>query len=192
MVKRIVLLLLALLVGGAAGLGLAFLLESGWLAQGWQPVAPPPEPVARLRALSGPHLWIEAASGQLYHSAAADTCASDCWTPVSEVILPDLDDDIRLVRPNACVTPPPLLGAAETLSECQVGQWVDGNTIYARRQNGSLHVWRYWSGGEYAGLVYLMLPVLCAVTLFVLGLAVIVVVALVSWLRRRSRPAGAS
>jgi hypothetical protein len=191
MLKRIVLLLLAPLVGSAVGFGLAFLLESGWLRQGWQPVAPSPEPAARLHALSGPNLWIEAASGQLYHNVAADTCATDCWTPVSEVTLPELDQDIRQVRPDTCVTPPPLWGAAETLAECQVGQWVDGNTAYARRRDGSLRVWRFTSGGEWVGLTYLLLIVLGAVTLFVLVLAAIAIVALVNWLRRRPRAASA-
>jgi hypothetical protein len=191
MLKRTLLLLLAPMAGAAAGLGLAFLLESGWF-HGWKLVAQPPEPVAGLYALSGENLWIEAASGQLYHNGAADTCASDCWAPVSEVILPELDEDIRLVRPHACVTPPPLLASAETMAECQVGQWVDGNTVYARRRNGKLQVWRYWSGGEYVGLTYLLLPVVCAVTLFVLVLAVIVLLALANGLRRRSRAASAS
>jgi hypothetical protein len=143
MLKRIVLLLLAPVVGGAAGFGLAFLLESGWLRQGWEPVASPLEPAARLRALSGGHLWIESSSGQLYHNVAADTCEADCWSPVAEVVLPELDEDIRQVRPEACVTPPPLWGAVETVAECQVGQWVDGNTVYARRRDGSLWAWRW-------------------------------------------------
>jgi len=188
--KRILLLVLAPIVGGAAGLGLAFLLESGWLVQGWQPVASPPEPPARLRALSGENLWIEAASGQLYHNVAADTCASDCWTPVPDITLPELDDEIRLVRPQPCVTPPPSLGTVETLGECQVTQWVDFNTVYARGRNGSLRVWRFTSGGEWVGLTYILLIGLCAVVLFVLVLAVILLAALATRLRRRTGSEG--
>jgi hypothetical protein len=186
LLKRLLLLLLAPLVGAVAGFGLAYVFENGWL-WGWQPVAPPPEAATALHALSGPNLWVEAASGQLYHNAAADTCATGCWAPVADVVKPPLDDDTREVRPTTCVRPPPLLfGAEQTLAECRVEQWVDFNTVYALRGDGSLRVWRFTSGGEWVGLTFILLPLLGAAAFFLLALALVVVLAIAAWLRRRS------
>lgn len=190
MLKRILLLLLAPIVGCVAGFGLAFLFESGWF-YGWRPVATPPEPAAAIHAISGTEVWIETASGQLYHNAAAQACAADCWEAVAAVVTPPPDPDIRNVLPRTCVTPPPLLGAVQTVAECQVSQWVDFNTAYARRGNGSLMIWRFTSGGEWVGFSYVLLSLFGAVALFILALAAIIVVWLIGDIRRRLRASAA-
>lgn len=184
MIKRLLVLFLAPVVGGAIGLLLAFVLQSGWLRP-WWPVALPPEPPAAIRAVSDQGLWVVSPSGRLYFNSAPDTCLADCWAEVEGVVEPPPNKEVRRVLPHTCVTPPPLLGAVETVGQCQVGVWVDYNIAYARRSNGSLLGWQYWSGGEYGPLVYLLFPLIGAVVFFVLALLLILVLALLSWLRRR-------
>jgi hypothetical protein len=183
--KRIGIVTVATVAGGLLGFGLAFLFENGWF-WGWQRVAPTPEPVASLRLINRSEVWVGAASGTLYYNGAADTCEANCWASVAAVPAePARDDEVLDVFPRPCVRPPPLLAVVERLAECQREQWVDFNTVYARRRNGDLFVWRFTSGGEYGFLMYPLLSLFGAAVLFVVALMAVLVDALVRWLRRR-------
>ena len=187
---RMGVLVLALIVGGALGFGIAYLFENGWF-WGWEPVAAPPEAVASIRQINRSEVWVEAASGALYYNAEADTCAADCWVSVDSVPeAPEVDSEVRQVIAETCVRPPPLFGSVERKAECQVEQWVDFNTVYARQRNGDLRVWRFTSGGEWVGLTYLFMMVLGAVAVFVIALVVVLTDAIVRWARRRRLSAG--
>lgn len=183
--KRIGLVIAATVAGGLLGFGVAFLFENGWF-WGWQRVAPAPERIAGLRLVNRSEVWVEAASGALYYNPAADTCQADCWASVAAVPAePERDTEVLDVFPRPCVRPPPLVGVVERMAECQREQWVDFNTVYARRRNGDLFVWRFTSGGEYGFLMYPLLSLFGAAVLFVIALFGILIDALVRWLRRR-------
>ena len=183
--KRIGCLTLALIVGGLLGFSLAYVIENGWL-ESWQRVAVPPEPVAHLRQIDRGELWVEGASGALYHNAAAHECIADCWAPVQALPpAPGPDDEVRQVLATTCVRPPPLFGAVERLAECQVETWVDYNTVVARRGNGDLVMWQFVSGGEYGFLLFPLGVIFGAATFFVVALLVVIADALVRWARRR-------
>ena len=188
MVKRVAVwmgvLVLALIVGGGLGFGLAYFYENGWY-EGWAQAATPPEPVARIRLINRSEVWVEAESGALYHNPLADTCAADCWFAVVELPAPVIDEEVREVFAELCVTPPPLSGSVERVSECQREQWVDYNAVYALQSDGTLRVWRYTSGGEWVALTYLLLIVVGAVGLFVVALVVLILQAVVRGLARR-------
>jgi hypothetical protein len=189
--KRIGLLMLALLVGGVAGFGLAWLFENGWF-EGYARVAAAPEPVARIRMINQSEVWVEAESGALYHNPVADTCVADCWLAVVELpAAPVLDDEVRQVFSEPCVAPPPALGAVERVAECQRAMWWDWNTVYARQRSGDLRVWRFTSGGEFSFLMYPLGVIFGAVGLFSLVLVVILIEAVWRWLARRRAVAGA-
>jgi hypothetical protein len=189
--KRIGLLVLALLVGGVAGFGLVWLLQNGWF-EGYARVAAAPEPVARIRLINQSEVWVEAESGALYHNPAADTCVADCWFPVVELpAAPALDDEVREVFTAPCVAPPPALGAVERMAECQRAMWWDWNTVYARQRSGDLRVWRFTSGGEYSFLLYPLGGIFGAVVLFGLALVIIVIEAVWRALSRRRAAARA-
>ncbi len=184
--KRIGILLLALVVGGGLGYALAFVWENGWF-EGWTRVAAAPEAIASLRAINGSAVWVEAQSGTLYHNAVADVCETGCWVRVPEAPVEFVPDpEINQVFTEACVSPPPLLGAVERKAECQRADWVDFNTVYARRGSGALVVWRFTSGGEWVFVTYMLGIFGGAVSLFVLILVSMLLQGLLRWLSRRA------
>jgi hypothetical protein len=184
--KRLGCLALALLIGGLLGFSLAYVIENGWL-ESWEPVAATPEPVARLRQVDRDEVWVEGASGALYHNAAAHECTANCWAPVEALPPPPAPDgdELREVLTATCVRPPPLFGAVERLAECQRETWLDYNTVVARRGNGELVMWQFVSGGEYGFLLFPLGVIFGAATFFVVALLVVIVDAVVRWARRR-------
>lgn len=183
MVKRILALLLAPIVGGLVGFGLAYLLFSGWL-RGWQPVADPPEKIAHILALNGDDVWVKAVSGTIYNNPHASTCTDNCWTAVQAVpseFPPEMDLSRR--DPQTCMTPPPIWGVVERKGDCKVHMWYDENTIFALRTNGRLTMWNYGSGGEWTGVGFLFLIASGALLFFIITALVI----LINWLARRLR-----
>lgn len=181
-------LALACIVGGGLGFGLAYVYENGWFT-GWAQAATAPEPIARIRQINRSEVWGEAESGALYHNPFADTCVADCWFAIVELPAPVIDEEVRDVFAEPCVTPPPLSGSVERLSECQREQWVDYNAVYALQRDGTLRVWRYTSGGEWVALTYLLLIFVGATVVFVIALVVLILQAVVRGLATRRAPA---
>ena len=187
-VRRLGVLALATLLGGVLGFAVIYLFLNGWF-QSWTRVAEPPEAIASIRLISGPQVWVETRSGALYHNPAADTCQANCWTSVLSLPaeLPPLPE-INTVFPETCVSAPPLLGAVERKAECQRADWIDYNTVYARRASGALLVWRYESGGEFTVLLFPIGVILGAAAFFVLAAALLLVQGLARMARQRARP----
>ena len=183
--KRVGLLVAALIVGAVAGFGLVWLFLNGWF-EGYAPVAAPPEPVARIRLVNDTEVWVEGTSGALYHNPAANTCAVDCWVTVAELpAAPALDEEVREVFAEPCGTPPPALGAVERVGQCQRYMWWDWSVVYARWANGDLRLWRHDTGGEYTFLMFPLGMIFGAVVLGTLALLGVVIEAVWRWAAKR-------
>lgn len=128
----------------------------------------------------------------MYHNPSAHACEIDCWASVPQVPVEFVAAPAVLrIFPEDCVSPPPLLGAVERKAECQREAWVDFNTVYARRNNGALFVWRFTSGGEYTFLTYFFLIIFGAVMLFAVVLAIMLLEGILRWLSKRAAASGA-
>ena len=186
MVKRIAILLLATISGGALGLVLVYLSLAGWFVS-WRPIVKPPEPASRILALSGPSVWVQSSTGVIYFNASSIECQRECWTIVEQVQSDHTQPmSIQEILPTSCATPPPLIGAIDQKGDCWRGVWQDYNTVYALKGDGSIWVWSFVSGGEW-GLFALVFGA-CggAAALFAL---VLVVILFSSVLNRRNRRA---
>lgn len=175
MAKRIIILFLATIGGGALGLALVYLVLIGWFVA-WRPVDRPPEVASRILALSWSSVWVQTSTGVIYYNASSYECQRECWTVVAEVSSEHAQPEgINQLLPTTCMQPPPFFGAIDQKGDCWRGVWQNYNTVYALRRDGSLWVWSFASGGEW-GLIALVFGA-CggAAILFVLTLAVILI-----------------
>ena len=167
-------LLLLPLLGGVIGFALASAAASG-LFSPWQPIAPPPEPVARIAALDGASIWVEGISGVFYNNPSSDSCQRDCWVVVAAPpTQPATHIGVDVTLSRTCVGPAPLPIVKQILSECQREQWSDISTAYALRADGRLFAWHFESGGEGPPAVVFTWP--CGGVFIALILAVCILV----------------
>ena len=152
---RLVLVLLSPFVGGFLGFILATAAASGWFTA-WQPIENTPEKVARIVALDGASVWVEAASGKIYYNQYSDRCQSDCWVTVA--VAPTRPVTQLEVLSQTCVGPAPLWAVTQILGECKLYPFQEFSTAYALRWDGRLFVWQYESGGEGPPAVFIELP----------------------------------
>ncbi len=187
MVKRLAILLLVTIGGGALGLALAYMALEGWFVA-WRPIARPPERASRILALSGTSVWVQTSSGVIYFNPSWNECQRDCWTVVAEIISDHtLPVGINEILPTPCVSPPPFFGALDQKGDCWRGMWQDYNTVYALRRDGSVWVWSFVSGGEWGFVTLVMATCAGAAILFTLVLAVMLIRGVVNRRRRRSQ-----
>ena len=185
MAKRIVILVLATVSGGALGLALAYLGLSGYFVA-WRPIGKPPELASRILALSGPSVWVQTSTGVIYFNASSNECQRECWTVVAEVPSDRTQPvGINQILPTPCVSPPPFFGALDQKGDCWRGVWQDYNTVYALRRDGSMWVWSFTSGGEWGFVTLVLATCTGAVALFALALGVMLFSAV--WKRRHRR-----
>ncbi len=187
MAKRFAILLLATIGGGALGLALAYFGLTGRFVA-WRPVDKPPEPASRILALSWSSVWVQSSSGVIYFNASPYECQRECWTVVPEVQVDHTQHPgINEILSTSCVSPPPLFGAVDQKGDCWRGVWLDYNTVYALRLDGSMWVWTFTSGGEWGFVTLVFATCTGAVALFALALGVMLFSALRQRRSRRSQ-----
>lgn len=187
MCKRIAILLLATIGGGALGLALAYLALTGWFAP-WRPIGKPPELASRILALSGPSVWIQTSTGVIYSYASSNECQRECWTVVAQVPSDrTLPAGIKEILPTTCMTPPPFFGALDQKGDCWRGVWQDYNTVYSLRPDGSMWVWSFVSGGEWGLFALAFATCIGAAALFALTLVVFLFSGMLNRRYRRSQ-----
>ncbi len=155
---RVMGVLLCISAGGVLGFLLAGVVASGWFTP-WQPVENAPERVARIVALDGWSVWVEAITGKIYYNQLATTCQTSCWVVVPTApVRPRPYPASLQFKSQPCGSPPPLWGLAQSLGECQLDPFRNYSFAYALRTDGRLFVWSSYSGGEPVDKVFIQLP----------------------------------
>jgi len=183
MKKGIIALIIAPIVGAALGYLLTDAINSGWFSSEWQQIESPPSNVHRLVAVSKGSLWVENNAGVFYHSEDPSSCESECWQEVAEIpSLPIVEPYEFSVTDQACAPSPPLSKVIARISECRKETWIDRNSTFALRNDGSLYLWQVDLYKEWSAALLILDVCAGAVILFVPTLIIV----LFNWLLNRS------
>jgi hypothetical protein len=184
MKKRLLALIIAPIVGAILGYLLADALNNGWFSSKWQRIESPPGDVHRLAAVSKGGLWVQSDSDVLYYNENPSTCKAACWQEVSEIpSLPIVEPYESSVTLTACAPSPPLGGVTTRISECRRELWVDRNSTFALRNDGSLYLWQADLYKESSAVLIILSVCIGAIILFVPTLIIV----LINWLLNRKR-----
>jgi hypothetical protein len=182
MKKRLIILVLAPVLGAILGFLLAYALNEGWFSSKWQVIEKPPGKVQQLVAVSQGSLWIQDDTGALYYNENPSSCKTGCWQ-VGSIIptLPIIGPDEISVTNSPCAPSPPLSRVSARISECRETMWIDQNVTFALRNDGSIYLWQVDLYREWS--VVLMIAGVClgAIMLFFPALIIL----LISWLSNR-------
>ena len=124
-------------------------MKYGWFD--WQTLEKPPERVVKIIAIDQASVWVKTASGKIYYNEKSDKCQKDCWVVTTETPTGQLlHEGIPGRRNTTCSQAPPLFGVVDSMAECFRDVWVDYDSIYVLKFDGSLAAWHSSSGGEYS------------------------------------------
>jgi hypothetical protein len=184
MTKRLIALIIAPVVGAVLGYFLAYVMNNGWLSSKWQRIENPPGNVYRLVTISKGALWVENDSGTFYYNEKPSSCQSQCWQEVSKFpSLPIVEPNELSVTNTPCAPSPPLSRVTAKISECRRETWIDRNSTFALRNDGSIYLWQIDLAREWSSAIVVLNMCVGAIALFILTLIVV----LFGWLLDRVR-----
>jgi hypothetical protein len=175
MKKHLLALVIAPIVGAVLGYLLAETLNNGWFSSQWQKIEKSPTNVRRLIAVSKGGLWVESDAGVLYYNEHPSSCQSKCWQEVSELPpLPIVEPYERSVTSTPCAPSPPLSRITAKISECRRETWIDRNSTFALRKDGSIYLWQVDLAQEWSAMLMILTVCIGAIALFIPTLIVVV------------------
>jgi phosphate/sulfate permease len=188
MTKRIIALIVAPIIGAVLGYFLADVINNGWLSSRWQKVESPPGNVHRLIAVNKGGIWIESDSGTFYYNENPSSCQHECWREVSEIPdLPIVEPHELSVTDIPCAPLPPLVSVKSKISECRKEAWIDRNSTFALRNDGSIYLWQVNLASEWSAMLMILTVCTGAIALFVLTLIVVLFSWLLDHIRKKQR-----
>jgi hypothetical protein len=183
MKKRLIALVIAPLAGAVLGYLLANTMNNGWFSSEWRRIESPPGNVHRLAAVSKGGLWVEMDSGAFYYNENPSSCKAECWQEVSDIpSLPIVEPYEASVSATACAPSPPLSRITARISECRIEMWIDRNSTFALRNDGSLYLWQVDLYKEWSAALIILGMCIGAITLFIPTLIVV----FINWLSNRT------
>lgn len=184
MKKRLIALIIAPIVGALLGYLLANALNNGWFSYKWQRIESPPGDVHRLVAVSKGSLWVQSDSGVFYYNENPSKCQAECWQEVSEIpSLPIVEPYEYSVTLTACAPSPPLSRVTTRISECRIEMWIDRNSTFALRNDGSIYLWQADLYTEWSLVLMILGVCIGAIILFIPTLIIV----LFNWFLYRKR-----
>jgi len=188
MKKRIATIVVAPIIGAVLGYILVTALMNGWFRSRWQVVERPPVEAIHLLALNEDSLWVQSDSGAIYYNESASTCKTGCWSEVPEVTVlsTPIGQEETTVTGEACAPSPPLSRVTESMSECRRTMWVDYNSTFALRNDGSIYLWQVELYKEWS--IVLLFSGICigALVLFVPALVIVLFLGFLDWRSKRA------
>ena len=182
MKNRITALVIAPLVGAILGYLITDPINAGWFSSKWQVIESPPGNVHSLVAISKGSLWVQSDSGSFYYNENPSSCKTKCWQEVSGIpALPIIEPYESSVSNTPCASTPPLSRVRATVSECRREMWIDRNSTFALRNDGSIYLWQVDLAKEWSFLTMILNVCAGAIAMFIPTLIVI----LFSWLLNR-------
>ncbi|SRR6266498_1055621 len=182
MAKRLIALIIAPLVGAILGYLLTDPINAGWFSSAWQMIENPPDHAHRLAAVNKGGLWVQTDSGTFYYNEDPSACKTNCWQEVPGIpALPIVEPYELSVTSSPCASIPPLSRVIATVSECRREMWIDRNSTFALRNDGSIYLWQVDLAKEWSALIMILNVCAGAIALFIPTLIVV----LLSWLLNR-------